>query len=101
MLALDSTIYRPVPGSKHSAASGVMRRLAFLPKTLNQFSSCWDVLDEINAAPGVQRALGHSSFHPSIRGPIIVTKNLGSIRCGCDSFRSEEHTSELQSPDQL
>src|SRR5438132_5533942 len=63
-----------------------MRRLAFLPKTFNQFASRWQILDEVNAEPGVQRALGHSSFHPSIRRSVIITKNFASVRCSCDTF---------------
>src|SRR6266704_5544700 len=63
-----------------------MRRLAFLPKTLNQFASCWEVFDEINAEPGVQRALGHCSFHSSIRRSPIVTKSFASIRSRRDNF---------------
>src|SRR5437870_10529851 len=63
-----------------------MRRLAFLPKTFIQFASRWQILDEVNAEPGVQRALGHSSFHPSIRRSVIITKNFASVRCSCDTF---------------
>src|SRR5216117_2963862 len=86
MLAADSTIFRPLRESMRGASSDVMRRHAFLPKTLNQFTSRWEVLDEVNAEPGVQRALRHSSFHASKRRSVIVTKNLASIRPGRDSF---------------
>src|SRR6266567_1013112 len=58
MLVSDSTIFRPLSKSRRGAASYVMCRDAFLPKTLNQFASCWEVLDEVNAEPGVHRALG-------------------------------------------
>src|SRR6266481_6414604 len=117
MFAADSTIFRPLRESRRGAGSDVMRRLAFLPKTLNQFASRWEVLDEVNAESGVQRTLRHCSFHPSIRRSVIITKNFGSVRSSCDTFtfprplargwascsipqdegRSEEHTSELQS----
>ncbi len=63
-----------------------MRRLAFLPKTLNQFTSRWEVLDEVNAESGVQRTLRHCSFHPSIRRSPIVAKNFASIRSSRDNF---------------
>src|SRR6266567_7918605 len=72
MLASDSTIFRPLRESRRGVSSDVMRRLAFLPKTLNQFTSRWQILDEINAEPGVQRALGHCSFHASIRRSVII-----------------------------
>ena len=86
MLAADSTIFRPLRESRRGASSDVMRRLAFLPKTLNQFTSRWEVLDEVNAEPGVQRALGHCSFHPSKRRSPIVAKNFASIRSRRDTF---------------
>src|SRR5439155_18352637 len=86
MSAPDSTIFRPVPESRRGAGSDVMRRHAFLPKTLNQFASPWQVLDEVNAEPGVHRALGHGSFHPSIRRSPIVTKSFASIRSRRDNF---------------
>jgi hypothetical protein len=86
MLAPDSSIFRPLPESRCGAGSDVMRRLAFLPKTLNQFARCWEVFDEVNAQPGVQRTLGYRSLHPSIRRSPIVTKNFASIRSCCDSF---------------
>src|SRR6266446_10663963 len=86
MLALDSSIFRPLPKSIHGAGSNVMRRLAFLPKTLNQFASRWQVLDEVNAEPGVHRTLSHCSFHPSIRRSVIVAKNFASIRSSRDNF---------------
>src|SRR6266516_754765 len=86
MLAADSTILRPLWESRRGVSSDVMRRHAFLPKTLNQFTSRWEVFDEVNAEPGVQRALGHSSFHPSKRRSVIVTKNLASIRPSRDNF---------------
>src|SRR6266480_7293360 len=86
VLAPHFNIFRPLRKSRRGAASYVMRRDAFLPKTLNQFASCWEVLDEVNADPGVQRALGHCSFHPSIRRSVIITKNFASIRSSCDTF---------------
>src|SRR5436190_7035921 len=86
MLAADSTIFRPLPESRRGVSSDVMRRLAFLPKTLNQFTSCWEVLDEVNAEPGVHRALGHCSFHPSKRRSVIVAKNFASIWSSRDNF---------------
>src|SRR5438093_7570058 len=86
MLAADSTILRPLWESRRGASSDVMRRLAFLPKTLNQFTSRWEVLDEVNAESGVQRTLRHCSFHPSKRRSVIVTKNFASIRSRRDSF---------------
>src|SRR5882724_144258 len=86
MLAADSTIFRPLRESRRGASSDVMRRLAVLPKTLNQFASCWEVFDEINAEPGVQRALGHCSFHASKRRSPIVTQSFASIRSSRDNF---------------
>src|SRR6266566_6380505 len=86
MLAADSTIFRPLRESRRGVSSDVMRRLAFLPKTLNQFTSRWEVLDEVNAEPGVQRALGHCSFHPSKRRSPIVTESFASIRSSRDNF---------------
>src|SRR6266480_1515235 len=86
VLAPHFNIFRPLRKSRRGAASYVMCRDAFLPKTLNQFASCWEVLDEVNAEPGVHRALGHCSFHPSKRRSPIVTKNFASIRSRRDSF---------------
>src|SRR6266436_1564072 len=86
MFAADSTIFRPLRESRRGASSDVMRRHAFLPKTLNQFTSRWEVLDEVNAESGVQRTLRHCSFHTSIRRSVIITKNFASGRCSCDTF---------------
>lgn len=63
-----------------------MHRLAFLPKTLNEFASRWHILDEVKTQPGIQGALSHCPFHPSIGRSEIVTKNLATIRCSCDTF---------------
>src|SRR5213083_1566488 len=86
MLAADSTIFQPLRESRRGVSSDVMCRHAFLPKTLNQLSSPWQVFDEVNAEPGIHRALGHSSFHPSIRRSPIVAKNIASIRSSRDNF---------------
>src|SRR5881397_2949659 len=86
MLAADSTIFRPLRESRRGASSDVMCRHVFLPKTLNQFASCWEVLNEVNAEPAVHRALGHGSFHPSKRRSPIVTKNFASIWSRRDNF---------------
>jgi len=39
-----------------------MRGLAFSPQALNQLTTPWQVLDEIDAEPGVQCGLRHRSF---------------------------------------